>query len=131
LYSNCSGKHSGMLTGSIHQNMDIHTYRDLSHPYQQQIIDCISDVGGYPHEKIVTSVDGCGVPVHRMPLDHLAMAFGRLALPEKWMGGDGKRKESLERIRNAMVAFPEMVAGTKRYDTDLMKAFKGRIVAKG
>ncbi|HLQ72070.1 MAG TPA: asparaginase [Bacillota bacterium] len=130
-YSNCSGKHSGMLTGCVQQDLDIATYRELSHPYQQQIIDCISEVGSYPKEKIVTSVDGCGVPVHRMPLDHLAMAFGRLACPEKWTHGDETHKQSLARIRDAMIHYPEMVAGTKRYDTDLMKAFGNRIVAKG
>lgn len=130
-YSNCSGKHSGMLTGCVHQNMDVNTYRELSHPYQQQIIDGISDVGGYPKEKIATSVDGCGVPVHRLPLNHIAMAFGRLAAPEKWTEGDQDRKQSLERVRDAMTHYPEMVAGTKQYDTDLMTAYKNRIVAKG
>src|SRR5699024_4057521 len=38
---------------------------------------------------------------------------------------------SLKRIRNDMAAYPEMVAGTKRLDTDLMKAYGGRIGAKG
>src|SRR5699024_8883294 len=130
-YSNCSGKHSGMLTGCVHQNMDLNTYRDINHPYQQQIIDCISDVCDYPREKITTSVDGCGVPVHRLPLDHIAMAFGRLASPEKWTSGDANRKQALGQICRAMVHHPEMVAGTRQYDTDLMTAYKNRIVAKG
>src|SRR5699024_7115258 len=34
-------------------------------------------------------------------------------------------------VRDAMATYPEMVAGTDRFDTDLMKAFQGRIVAKG
>lgn len=130
-YSNCSGKHSGMLTGCVHQQMDVDTYRELSHPYQQQIIECIAGISDYPREKIATSVDGCGVPVHRMPLEHLALAFGRLAYPERWRDGSSLHKQSLTHIRDAMVHYPEMVAGTKRYDTDLMHAYGGRIVAKG
>lgn len=131
LFSNCSGKHAGMLAGTKQQNMNIATYRELSHPYQQQIIEIISDVSDVAKEEIKTSVDGCGVPVHRIPLHHLALAFSRLAAPEAWENGSSERKESLKNIRDAMVNFPEMVAGTKRFDTDLMNIFQGRIVAKG
>ncbi|WP_404455160.1 asparaginase [Virgibacillus necropolis] len=130
-YSNCSGKHSGMLAGCVKQNMDVDTYREVSHPYQQQIIDVISDVSSYEREKIMTSVDGCGVPVHRIPLYNLAMAFGRTASPNDWDDGEPKRKKALGQISNAMVNFPEMVAGTDRFDTDLMREYQGRLVAKG
>lgn len=131
LYSNCSGKHSGMLAGCVAQNFNVSTYRELSHPYQQQIMDVIADVSDYQREDIKTSVDGCGVPVHRIPLHHLALAFSRLISPENWSEGSQKRKDALKRIGNAMSAYPEMVAGTNRFDTDLMQAFGGRIVAKG
>lgn len=130
-YSNCSGKHSGMLAGSAKQAFDLDTYRELDHPYQQQIIDIISDVSSYKREKIATSVDGCGVPVHRTPLYHLALAFGRLASPNDWTEGEGERKKALARVRDAMSTYPEMVAGTDRLDTDLMVAYGDRIVAKG
>lgn len=130
-YSNCSGKHAGMLAGCVNQNFEINTYRELDHPYQQQIIDVIADVSDYPGERIATSVDGCGVPVHRIPLYHLALAFGRLAKSEDWEHGDESRKDALNQVRDAMTDYPEMVAGTKRFDTDLMKAYQGRIVAKG
>jgi L-asparaginase II len=130
-YSNCSGKHAGMLAGTQQQNMDVAAYRELSHPYQQQIIEVIGNVSDFAKEEIKTSVDGCGVPVHRIPLRQLALAFSRLAAPEAWETGTGKRKKALKHIRDAMVNYPEMVAGTKRFDTDLMNIFQGRIVAKG
>lgn len=130
-FSNCSGKHSGMLAGCLKQDMDVHTYRELEHPYQQQIIDVISDVGSYDREKIATSVDGCGVPVHRIPLYNLALAFGRLASPTDWNEGATDRKKALAHVRDAMTTYPEMVAGTDRLDTDLMAAYGDRIVAKG
>lgn len=130
-YSNCSGKHSGMLTGCVYQGMDVDAYRELLHPYQQQIIEYIAEVSDYPKEKIKTAVDGCGVPVHRMPLEHLAMAFGRLASPGKWREGASYHKQAFGRIRDAMVHYPEMIAGTNQFDTDLMRAFGGRVVAKG
>ncbi|HLS06930.1 MAG TPA: asparaginase [Bacillota bacterium] len=131
VFSNCSGKHSGMLAGSVKQKMDVASYRELSHPYQQQILDVIADVTGYERESIATSVDGCGVPVHRVPLYNIALSFSRLAKSADWTDGSRERKEALTRIRKAMIAYPEMVAGTNEFDTDLMKTFAGRIVAKG
>lgn len=131
IYSNCSGKHSGMLAGCLMQNIDINTYRDLSSPYQQQIINLISDVCDYDKDKIKTSIDGCGVPVHLLPLYHFALGFARLAKPKDWHIGSEMRKNSLIRIRDAMMKHPEMVAGTGRFDTDLMTIYDKRIVAKG
>lgn len=131
LFSNCSGKHSGMLAGCVKQGFELNTYRELTHPYQQQIIDVIADVSNFPREEITTSTDGCGVPVHRIPLYNLALAFSRIAAPNEWIKGSEKRKAALKRIGDAMSTYPIMVAGTKRFDTDLMEAFNGRIVAKG
>lgn len=131
VYSNCSGKHSGMLAGVVMQKMDVSTYREIEHPYQQQIIKVIAEISGYDQEKIGISVDGCGVPVHRMPLQKVALLYSRLAKAEEIKLGRKSLQEGLARIRDAMTYYPEMVAGTKQFDTDLMKAFRGRIVAKG
>lgn len=130
-YSNCSGKHAGMLTSCVHQQLDIDTYREIKHPYQQQIIDDIATVSSFTNEEIATSVDGCGVPVHQLPLYHIALSFARLAQPETWEKGQITDKQALQEVCTAMTTHPEMVAGTDRFDTDLMKAFQGRIVAKG
>lgn len=131
VYSNCSGKHVGMLSACVKLNMDVSGYRDVKHPYQQHIIDHIADVADYDRGKIKTAVDGCGVPVHRLPLYNIALAFARLASPDQWDTDQEERKLALRKIADAMTSYPEMVAGTKRFDTDLMKAFQGRIVAKG
>lgn len=131
VFSNCSGKHSGMLAACLAQNIDENTYEKLEHPYQQQIIDVIANITQYDRGKIGTSVDGCGVPVHRVPLYNLAWAFGRLAKPDDWLGHNEIRKRALARIRDAMMEYPEMVAGTKKFDTDLMAIYNHRVVAKG
>jgi L-asparaginase II len=47
------------------------------------------------------------------------------AAPERW-------RTSLERVSAAMRLHPELVAGTRgRVDTDLMRAARGSVVAKG
>ena len=68
------------------------------------------------------------MPTFALPLSNAALAFARLADPAE-LGEP--RRAALKRIASAMMAFPEMVAGTRRLDTDLMRAAKGRVVAKG
>ena len=130
-FSNCSGKHAGMLAACTIKNIDIDTYEELENPYQQEIIDAVAAMTDYDRDKILTGTDGCGVPVHRVPLNLLAMSFARLANPDNWKDVSNERKESLQTIRDAMTEHPEMVGGTDRFDTDLMVTYKKRIVAKG
>lgn len=82
VFSNCSGKHAGMLAAAIHMKEDIATYREVEHPHQQRILEAIETICGFPKEKIKLSVDGCGVPVHRLPLYNVALGYARLASPE-------------------------------------------------
>src|SRR5690625_7281841 len=83
IFSNCSGKHSGMLAACLAQNIDINSYEDVDNPYHQQIIDVIDDVSQYKREKINTTVNECGVLVHVLHLYNLTLAFVRLAKLEK------------------------------------------------
>ena len=128
VFSNCSGKHSSMLATAVHLNEDIHTYPQISHPVQQRVLNVIAEVCSIPEEQIGLSVDGCGLPVHQIPLCNTALGFARLAHPEGTVSAS--RAGALEMIRDAMMAHPEMVAGKKRFDTDVMRAFKGNIVTK-
>ena len=127
LYNNCSGKHAGMLATAKFMNEPIETYYKLDHPVQQRILQTISDVCDYPKNDIEMGVDGCGVPVHAIPLKSLAYGFARMAKPEtlgKEMG------EHARRITKAMAAAPEMVGGTDRFCTDFMRVGEGRFFGK-
>jgi L-asparaginase II len=128
VFSNCSGKHSGMLATAVYMKEDVFTYREIQHPLQQRILEGIEDVCNISKEEIQMSVDGCGVPVHQLPLSHAALGFARLAKANGAL--TPTRASSLERIRNAMIQHPDMVGGTDRFDTDLMKIYNGRVVAK-
>jgi L-asparaginase II len=127
VYSNCSGKHSGMLTAVVHMNEDVASYREVSHPHQQRILNAIEEVCDFPKKKIEMGVDGCGVPVHRLPLINTALGYARLANPDKFVSEHSK---TLDRICHAMIKHPEMVGGDNRFDTDVMRAFNGQIVSK-
>jgi len=65
-----------------------------------------------------------------LPLRKAALLFARLADPRGVR--DAPLREALERIRDAMMAHPELVGGERRrLDTALMRAAPGALVAKG
>lgn len=126
-YSNCSGKHTGMLITARWLSEDIATYLEPSHPHQDRILDVLSQLSDTPKESIGLATDGCGVPVHALPLRAFALATARMANPR---GLDAKRAAYLKRIAGAMMAHPFMVAGSGRACTRLMEEAKGEAFVK-
>ena len=64
----------------------------------------------------------------------MARAYALLADPSAISPSDSRSSlgPALTRVRDAMLAHPEMVGGTRdRLDTSLMKAAPGRLVSKG
>lgn len=128
IFSNCSGKHTGMVATAVHLGEDPAGYSHPEHPVQQRILKEVATFTGVPEEKIMYGVDGCGVPAHRLTLDRLASIYAQLATPSTVENPD--RRRAVEQITEAMVCHPEMVGGQGRYCTDLMQAFNGRLVGK-
>lgn len=126
LYSNCSGKHSGMLTYCQHTGTDAHTYHLPNHPLQREILKVLSDLTEVAQADIVLGTDGCGVPCFGLAVESWARGIAKFTVPDGQPHGDAMR-----RITKAMGTYPALVGGTDRFDTDLMKATNGRIVAKG
>lgn len=122
LLMNCSGKHSGMLATCVHNGWSHGPeYLSPDHPLQQAITATIDDVCGEPHTHI--GVDGCGAPVHAMPLIALARAFRAIAT--------GAAGASGSRIHEAMTTHPQMVGGERRDVTRLMRAVPGLMAKDG
>jgi len=63
-----------------------------------------------------------------MPLRNAALAFARMADPRGLPPG---LAEACRRVVAAMQAHPEMVGGTGRFDTDLMRQMAPRLFCKG
>lgn len=121
LYNNCSGKHSGMLALAKYKGWPLDTYLSTDHPVQVAIKNKIALFAGLDASEIETGIDGCSAPVFYLPVKNMAQIFAGIAA--------GKIAPS-ERIFNLMSQNPEMIAGTGRFDTAVMRAGKGRFISK-
>jgi len=128
LHSNCSGKHSGMLAMARFLGVPHEGYFEAGHPVQQRIIKLLTEFTDLPAEKIALASDGCTVPTFGMPLYNFALGFARMVQPDRW---SPLRQAACRRVVHAMQTFPEMVSGTDRLDTDLMRVAKGSLICKG
>jgi L-asparaginase II len=129
LRHNCSGKHAGMALHAKAADWPIETYWQPDHPVQQLALDTVALMSGVDRTDIATATDGCGVVSFGLPLRGLALAFARLADPSGV--DDPALRTAFERIRDAMMAHPEMVGGDRRrFDTELMRTRPGQLVSK-
>lgn len=121
LSSNCSGKHTGMLTLAMHHDWERQGYNERGHPVQDRILESLSEFVEFPAGWIGQAVDGCAAVTFALPLTNAATGFARLVA---W-SDDAPR-----RVVRAMTARPDLVAGHGRLCTDLMRAFPGKVLAK-
>jgi L-asparaginase II len=117
VYSNCSGKHAGMLALARHHGWPTEFYTRPEHPVQQRCLSEVSRWTDVPVTDIKTAVDGCGVVCYGLPLNKMAMAYARLAIAES-------------AIMQSMLRHPELIAGEGRPCTVLMRAHPGRVITK-
>jgi L-asparaginase II len=129
LHNNCSGKHAAMLLACRLFGWDPKSYWKPGHPLQRRILSVVARMTSVPEERIGLGVDGCSVPVYQLPLYNLALSYARLAngkIAAETARGYAARK----RIVFAMTHAPEMVAGTGRFTTMLMREFGGKVLGK-
>ena len=130
----CSGQHSVFLLLCRLNGWSTDAYWLDGHPAQQAYRDVVARAFGTTAAKLQTGIDGCGVATYAFPLREIARAYAFLADPSAVPTGDPRAAlaGSLTIVRDAMLAHPELVAGSRdRLDTSVMKALPGRIVSKG
>lgn len=132
IYSNCSGKHSGMLALARLLGAPLQGYWEFDHPVQQEIRQILAATCGTDSSLLRWGVDGCGVPTYLMSLRELALGFARLAAPGALPDiPDRPYARAASRITAAMNAEPEMVRGEGGFDSVLMRALPGILACKG
>lgn len=129
----CSGQHSVSILLSRLKGWDATDYWQEDHPSQVAYRAVVARAFATTPDRLRTAIDGCGLLTYAFPLREVARAYAFLAEPGAVRARDPRASlaPALTLVRDAMMAHPEMVGGTRdRLDTSLMKALPGRIVSK-
>lgn len=124
IHNNCSGKHAGFLSVARHLNAGPE-YTDPDHPVQLMVMDVFQELTQNKVDGI--TIDGCSAPNPAIPLYSLAKAMSWFATAHK---RDDQLSKAALKLRNAMVNYPELVAGDLRACTNLMKACEKKAILK-
>ena len=114
LHNNCSGKHAGMITVAVYNDLPIEDYTARSHPVQQRVLKTLSELTNEPVENRPAGLDGCGIPVVGISLEGIALGFARIA---NGQFDSNSRRDAADKIRTAMKQFPLLVGGDDRFCT--------------
>ncbi|MCY7314854.1 MAG: asparaginase [Rubrivivax sp.] len=139
LHNNCSGKHAGFVClacqlagdGDARDIGDIRNfvrgYTGLQHPVMREVSAALQATTGYDLAHTAVGTDGCNIPAYAIPLRHLAHAFARVGTGT---GLSPEHQHAAKRLRAAVAAAPEMVAGSGRFDTRVMARLRERVFCK-
>jgi L-asparaginase II len=125
LHNNCSGKHAGFLTLAKHLGVPTAGYERPDHPVQRAIAAGLTELTGI--RDFPVGNDGCAAPNLALPVAAMARAFAVFADPSSLPPA---RRAAVKRIVDAMIAHPDLLAGTGRSDTVMMREAKGRAATK-
>jgi L-asparaginase II len=130
----CSGYHAAFLLLSRLGGWNPDGYWLDEHPAQLAAREAIAEAFATTSARLVASIDACGVPTYAFPLREIARAYAFLADPSAVASSDPRARVAapMTIVRDAMLAHPELVGGTRdRLDTSVAKALPGRVAAKG
>ena len=122
IHNNCSGKHAGFLALSKHLGAGP-DYVAPDHPIQKMIRSAFEEMTDMVSPGF--GIDGCSAPNFATSVTGLARGVAKMA-----SGGSGAREQAAERLIQAMMTHPDLVAGEGRACTELMRAMNGKAAIK-
>ena len=128
LHNNCSGKHLAMVSGCLSFNMDVKNYIDFNHPYQKMIRESLEYFTNVSIKKSWYGLDGCSAPQYAFPIKSLANAMINLI---KENTAKSKYGLASSILLKSIIKNPNLIGGTNRFDSEIIKISKGRIFCKG
>jgi L-asparaginase II len=136
LNNNCSGKHAGFVClgcmlaaqqGRHDVAAFVRGYVRPEHPVMREVTAALQSTTGFDLTRTAMGTDGCSIPTYAIPLRHLAHAFAKVATGAGLREGQAR---AAKRLRAAVAAAPQMVAGTGRFDSRVMAHFGARVFCK-
>jgi L-asparaginase II len=119
IFHGCSGNHAGILVASARAGWSTETYRSRRHPHHRRMLPFVRSLSG---EEPIVGVDGCGIPVHGLPLRAIATMYARAVTRED---------ANLHRAVDAMRTHPYLVGGRDRDDTAIMETAPDLVAKEG
>lgn len=126
-HHNCSGQHAGFLRLARAMGAPTAGYLHRDHLVQQAVTAVLSDLTDVDAAAAPSGIEGCGIPSPALPLWAVALGLARLADPAELSPA---RATAAVRLRSAMAAHPDLVAGPDRFDTCVMTATAGGVLIK-
>jgi L-asparaginase II len=127
LHNNCSGKHAGFICLACHERRDPFGYVASGHPVMREVMGAVSEMSGAAMSEEEIATDGCSIPTQPAPLTGLATGFARLCTG---LHLGPERAKAAARLLRAAAAHPFMIAGSGRFDTDVMSVLGARAFVK-
>ena len=133
LHNNCSGKHAGFvclgcgLAGLRGAAEQVRGYVQPDHPVMREVTAALQEATGFRLADAARGIDGCSIPTFAIPLRHLAHAFAKVAAGQ---GLSADHARAAKRLREAVARAPQMVAGSGRFDSRVMKLLGERVFCK-
>ncbi|MEO6533814.1 MAG: asparaginase [Pseudolysinimonas sp.] len=120
LRHNCSGKHAGFLAMGAQLGADPAQYLDRTGEVQRAALAIVAERCGMLLGDDDIVGDGCGAPCPCVTLEAIARGWSTLM----------DDSTSSTRIRSAIAANPWYLAGTGRFDTEIVELTGGRVMSK-
>jgi L-asparaginase II len=132
LHNNCSGKHVAMLMACLERGFDIASYEQPDHPLQQWIKRLIATVSDLDEHSICFGIDGCSLPSWAISLRSTALMYARLVYWQNHLPATKPAflKHAFSTMLTSAMQYPEYLAGSDRFDTELMRAGNNQIFSK-
>lgn len=128
IHNNCSGKHAAFLALAKFLGYSTQDYLNTEHPVQQRIRQVVAGMHACDETALETDVrDGCSAPMFALSIQSQAIAYKNLCAPKQF---NLKRQAACKKLVHAALKHPEMIGGTERYCTEIIRAGSGKILGK-
>jgi L-asparaginase II len=128
LHNNCSGKHAGFVCTAVATGQDPAGYVAAEHPVMVAVTRAMGEVLAVRLESQAPAVDGCSIPVFMIPMRALAAGFARFGTGR---GLPAEFAAAAPRLRRAVAANPQMLAGEGLFDSVVSAALGEAAFIKG
>ena len=117
-----------MISGCLSNEMDIKNYLGFNHPYQKLIRNSLENITKYKIKKKQVGIDGCSAPQYAFPLQNLSTSMVNLI--KNYIGNEDL-STSIKLLLDSILKYPQLIGGSKKFDSELMRITKGKIFSKG